>query len=156
MNEFERFCDDCYGDVLRSVTLAIGDLQRSEDATQEAFARACQRWRTVSKMDRPIVWVYVVALNAERKRWRRERTRSEEIVDVPVDDHAGSVVTAVVVRDALRRLSARQRTAIVLRYLAGLSVAEVARVMHCADGTAKATLHQALRALQVDVGDDEP
>ena len=155
MGGFETFFDDHYGEVLRSLAFAIGDRDRAEDLTQEAFARAYQRWGRVSEMERPVTWVYVVALNAERKRWKRERTD----VEAPVTgepDHAGRVVTGVVVRDAVQRLAGRQRAAIALRYLSDLTVADIARVMACSEGTVKATLHQALRNLRIDLQGREP
>ena len=156
MYEFEVFFEDNFGGVLRSVTLAIGDRDRAEDLTQEAFARAYQRWRTVSAMEHPVTWVYVVALNAERKRWRRERSPGVETPPAVAADPAGAVVTGLIVRDAVQRLAARQRAAIALRYLADLTIADVARVMGCREGTVKATLHQALRTLRVDLQGREP
>jgi len=107
-------------------------------------------------MDRPVAWVYVVAMSAERKRWRREQNAPTP--DSPAashDDLAAAVVTTILLREAIVRLPPRQRAAIVLRYLADLSIAEVAQAMGCADGTVKATIHQALKNLRVDVeGDD--
>lgn len=44
---------------------------------------------------------------------------------------------------ALRRLSARQRLAVDCFYFVGLSVAETASVMHCAEGTVKSCLADA-------------
>jgi RNA polymerase sigma factor (sigma-70 family) len=61
----------------------------------------------------------------------------------------------VSVRDAITALPARQREAVVLRYLADLPIADVAEAMGCAVGTVKATLHQALRALRVELEEDE-
>jgi RNA polymerase sigma-70 factor (ECF subfamily) len=153
---FEAFFGEHYGVVERAVALTIGDRGRAEELTQEAFARAYQRWRRVSRMDRPVAWVYVVALNAERKRWRREKNApAPEPPDPQGDDIATAVVTTIVLREAIVRLPPRQRAAIVLRYLADLSTAEVAQAMGCADGTVKATIHQALKNLRIDVeGDD--
>jgi RNA polymerase sigma-70 factor (ECF subfamily) len=158
VDDFEDFFGQCYGSVVRAVAMAVGDRGRAEDLAQEAFARAFRRWRVVSVMERPVTWVYVVALNAERKRWRREEgvlsyDDQSEMVD---DDLAGGVTTAVVVKDALARLAPRQRCAVTLRYLADLQIAEVAEVMACAEGTVKATLHQALRNLRIDLEGGEP
>ena len=156
MGDFEAFFEDHYTTVLRAVALAINDAGRAEDVTQEAFARAYRRWRTVSAMEQPVGWVYVVALNAERSRWRRERNAPDQgEAEAMLADPAGPVVTTIVMRDALTKLSPRQRTAVVLRYLADLSVADIARVMGCAEGTVKATLHQALRNLRVDLEGSE-
>jgi RNA polymerase sigma-70 factor, ECF subfamily len=156
VGDFEAFFEDHYPTVLRAVTLAINDAGRAEDVTQEAFARAYRRWRTVSAMERPVGWVYVVALNTDRSRWRRERNAPDQgEEEAMLADPAGPVVSTVVMRDALTKLSPRQRTAVVLRYLADLSVADIARVMGCAEGTVKATLHQALRNLRVDLEGSE-
>ena len=156
MNDFDNFYRDEFGDVLRTVTLALGDAERAEEVTQEAFERALRRWRTVRQMAKPVGWVVVVAINAERRRWKREQTPAAmwHSVDV-VEDEAGSVATAVVVRQALDRLTARQRAAVVLRYFADLSVADVATALGCAEGTAKATLHQSLRIMRIDLEEDE-
>jgi RNA polymerase sigma-70 factor (ECF subfamily) len=156
VDDFEAFFDQHYGSTLRAVSLTIGNSGRAEELTQEAFARAFRRWSSVSKLERPVAWVYVVALNAERKRWRREeRARTNGSPDV-VPDVAGGVLRTIVVRDALDRLPPRQRAAVLLRYLADLTVADIAEVMACAEGTVKATLHQALRNLRVDLDGSEP
>jgi RNA polymerase sigma-70 factor, ECF subfamily len=157
VDDFEAFFDRNYPPTLRAVALAIGDRGRAEDLTQEAFARAFRRWSSVSALERPVAWVYVVALNAERKRWRRERRGPEDVLRGDcISDVAGAVLSTIVVRDALDRLPARQRAAVVLRYLGDLTVADVAEVMGCAEGTVKATLHQALRNLRVDLDGSEP
>jgi RNA polymerase sigma-70 factor (ECF subfamily) len=149
---FEVFFAEHFRAVERAVALAIGDRSRAEEVTQEAFTRAYRRWRSVSAMDRPVAWLYVVALNAERTRWRREQNAPAlETAESSGPDHAGAVVTTVVLRDAIVRLPPRQRAAIVLRYLADLSIAEVAQAMGIADGTVKATIHHALKSLRVDV-----
>ena len=158
MDDFETFFGNSYGSVVRAVAMALGDRAHAEDVTQEAFARAFRRWRVVSAMDRPVTWVYVVALNAERKRWRRDARvpSGGDQVDAVVADPAAGVATTIVVRDAIARLAPRQRCAVALRYLADLQVSDIAEVMGCADGTVKATLHQALRNLRIDLEGCEP
>lgn len=156
MNTFEDFFVEHYGSVLRSLRLVATDPERAEDLTQEAFARAWARWRSVSSMDRPVAWVYVVAVNEERRRWRTERDRpTQPSTEAVGADPIGPVLLAVRLREALGALPERQRAAIVLRYLADLTVADVAAAMGCAEGTVKATVHQALRALRVELEDDD-
>jgi RNA polymerase sigma-70 factor, ECF subfamily len=152
---FEGFFGEHYGAVLRSVTLTVGDRDRAEEVTQEAFARACRRWRSVSAMEKPVGWVYVVALNAERTRWRREQRAPVSSPCPEALDPAAAVLDAVTISDALDALTPRQRAVVVLRYLADLSTADVATVMGCAPGTVKATLHQALQRLRVDLDGSE-
>ena len=104
-------------------------------------------------MDRPDGWVYVVAMNQLRDHWRRlERAQPGEPVEC---DNNGAVVTRLSVREAIATLPPRQRQAVVLRYLADLPLVDVAEAMGYALGTVKATLHQALRAMRVELEEDE-
>ena len=158
MEGFDEFFGAHHDRVLRSLSLAFGDRARAEEATQEAFARAYRKWGTVSAMERPVAWVYVVAANEARRSWRRRRRDAAvpvEEVPGPTADPAGAVATAVAVRASLAILAPRQRTAVVLRYLADLSLAEVATAMGCAEGTAKSTLHAALGRLRIELSDEE-
>ena len=156
MDEFRTFFAEEYPIVVRALRLAISDAGNAEELAQEAFARAWSRWRIVSVMERPVAWVYVVALNVERRRWRRQRDRPDgPTVALSEPDVAVGVVESIHVRDAIHDLPARQRTAIALRYLADLQIRDVAIAMGCAEGTVKATLHQALRALRVELEDDD-
>jgi RNA polymerase sigma factor (sigma-70 family) len=55
----------------------------------------------------------------------------------------------------LADLPDRQREAVVLRFFEELSVEQTARAMDCAEGTVKATVHQALRSLRAKLGGKE-
>ena len=102
--------------------------------------------------------MYVVATNEARREWRREQRVAPTVSAVAsiVDDASGTVATTLDVRAALAQLTDRQRAAVVLRYVADLPLAEIAEVMGCATGTVKATLHQALAHMRVELeADDE-
>jgi RNA polymerase sigma-70 factor (ECF subfamily) len=154
---FEEFFGERYGEVVRSMRLMVGDHARAEELTQEAFARACRHWRRVRALDRPVAWVYVVATNEARREWRREQRAAApaELPPSTVDDATGSVATTLDVRAALAQLTSRQRAAVVLRYVADLPVNEIAEVMGCAPGTVKATLHQALAHMRIELETDD-
>jgi RNA polymerase sigma-70 factor (ECF subfamily) len=156
VNDFDEFFFEHYPRVVGSLRLAGGELAEAEDAAQEGFAKAMTRWKSVSMMDRPATWVYVVAVREMRRRGRPR----EEPMDARPDsddsaapDHAGAVVAAATIERALSRLAPRQRLAIVLRFHADLTVAEVSQAMRCSEGTVKSTLHTALERLRVDLGD---
>jgi RNA polymerase sigma-70 factor (ECF subfamily) len=151
VTDFEAFFAEEYGEVLRTVALAIGDRTRAEEVTQEAFARVFRKWRTVARADRPAAWVYVVALNAERSRFRRDARLAADLLPeaTPAPDPIEPALARVVVQQMLDRLSPRQRATIVLRYLGDLTVPEIARALGCAEGTVKSNLHDALGSLRV-------
>lgn len=121
---------------------------------QEAYARAWRSWDRVSRMDRPVAWVYVVALNCGRRNLRTKWRSPVAAVPPSVTDSSGAIATRLLVGQALETLPPRQRLAVVLRYLGDLSTAEIAEAMGCAEGTVKSTLHAGLRAMRVEIGEE--
>ncbi len=152
MGGFDDFFADNYDPVVRSLSLAVGDRARAEDAAQEAFAKAYRRWPSVAQMERPVGWVLVVAMNY-CKRWIARGERRFEVAGVDVDDHAASVVTDQSIRDSLALLPPRQRATVVLRYLCDLSTADVAKALGCSPGTVKSALYAALKQMRVELDD---
>jgi RNA polymerase sigma-70 factor, ECF subfamily len=158
MITFDDFFADHYDDVVRTLSLAVGDRGRAEDAAQEAFARAYRKWPTVAAMDRPVGWVVVVAMN-QMRRWftrvdrgdaeRRQRAGPPGTQPDPAD----AVTGGVTLHAALDHLPPRQRATVVLRFLCDLPTADVARALGCAPGTVKSALHQALTNLRVELTD---
>jgi RNA polymerase sigma factor (sigma-70 family) len=76
-------------------------------------------------------------------------------------DEADDAVRRMVLRQALARLTHRQRAVIVLRFFEDLSEVDVAEVLDCSVGTVKSQLHHALgrlRAIAPELADlvDEP
>jgi RNA polymerase sigma-70 factor, ECF subfamily len=143
----------------------LADADLAHDATQETavrFLRQLPGFRGESQLR---TWSLGIALNVVRelKRQRgRARTRAEldggQLSDSFIPAHRGERSLPLAdaerseERDRLRSVLAdlpdRQREAIVLRFLEELSVEQTAAAMGCAQGTVKATVHQALRSLR--------
>jgi RNA polymerase sigma factor (sigma-70 family) len=163
VSDFDLFFAAHYERVVGSLCLACGALGDAEDAAQEAFAKALVRWRSVSAMERPSTWVYVVAVRELRRRNRRHGRMfapgpgdgGSEVAAAGVEagDVADVVVTGAVLAAALAALPPRQRLAVVLRFHGDLTVNDVARAMGCSPGTVKSALHAALARLRVQLGD---
>jgi RNA polymerase sigma factor (sigma-70 family) len=156
----EAFCRALAPRLVGSLVLYCGDRGVAEEFAQEALARAVERWAQVGAMAAPEAWVYRVAFNLARSGFRRRAAERRATGRLPVVVPAASDPTdAVAVRDAVRALPPRQRAVIVARFYAGLSVAETADALGCAEGTVKAATHQALRNLRaaglVDDEDEE-
>src|SRR3954462_8712699 len=62
--------------IARALALALGDVDLATEATDEALARAYERWPLVSRLERPEGWVYRVAMNWALSILRR-RCRSQ-------------------------------------------------------------------------------
>jgi RNA polymerase sigma-70 factor, ECF subfamily len=135
---------------LLGVLLKSADL--GEEAAQEAYYRAYARWSHVSIMSRPDSWVLVVGLHYGRRLASRHR-RDRVIPDAYVDRYT-SVADSLQMVSLLQRLSPRQQEAIALRYILDMSIDEVARSMSCSPGTVKATIHVALKNLQIYLSEE--
>lgn len=125
----------------------------AEDVLQDALSVA---WRKRHQFDpergSELSWLLAIVANQSRKSFRRLRPPVVELTDAAdsVDDRTAPVD----LRRAVRRLSARQRTAVSLHYYLDLPVAEVAAVMDCSVGTVKSTLSDARSRLRALLGDD--
>lgn len=141
--------------VYRAVLVSTRNPHRAEDAVQEAFMRAYDRWETVRHHERPRAWVARVALNVATSWWRRHRREQPSPPERPAPPDVRPM-DADLVR-LVWALPKRQRQVIAMRVLADLSVADTAQMLGMAEGTVKATLHRALRrlrnALEADGGE---
>ena len=155
---FEDWYSAEHARVLVAVTLLSDDLDTARDVTAEAFARALGRWDRVQTMANPTGWTYTVALNLLLRRRRRSLlhsaflSRSTPIQSSPM----GFDGVRLDVMRAVQRLPSRARTAVVLRYVADLTEAEVAEAMGVAPGTVAAALSKARRRLAVLLADYSP
>src|SRR5919109_2013037 len=126
-SDFATWYGTTHPKVVTSLLLTTGDLHAAQEAADEAFARAYMRWKRVSQMASPTGWTYRVAFNIPRRRWRRaalEKSLLLRRLPTPaVPAPAGETW------DAVRQLPMRQRTAVVLRYVADLTEGEVAEAM---------------------------
>jgi DNA-directed RNA polymerase specialized sigma24 family protein len=140
----------------RLVTLlaaSTGDTALATEATDEAFARAFERWPRVSKMDSPAGWTYRVALNVVRRRARRRARELRTMGAVRAVDVPGPTGELwILVAD----LPPRQRTAVLLRHVGHLTEQEVADVMGVARGTVSSTLRSAYQRLRIEIELEEP
>jgi RNA polymerase sigma-70 factor (sigma-E family) len=147
--DFDAFYQGSRQRLLGYVYVLTGDLGEAQDAVQEAFLRAWQRWHTIRAYDEPEAWVRLVACRIATSRWRsmRSRMRAHGRHGAGPDVATGPSTDTVDVVAALRRLPEEQRIAIALYYLVGLPVAEVARETAAPIGTVKARLSRGRKAL---------
>ena len=133
-------------------TTMTGDRHSGHELAQEAFARLFAKWVGVRD---PKAYVYLVATNLAREQWRRsltERTAYDEVAHRTATDVFNA--PDIDLRDAVERLPAKLREAVLLRYYADLPVTEVAALMSTPEGTVKRLLHEARTALGLALGDD--
>jgi RNA polymerase sigma-70 factor (ECF subfamily) len=140
---FEELYRSEFQTVFRAVWALCGDRSVAEDATQEAFARALERWRRLRDRSWTGAWVTTTAMNAARRALRRRPAASVPVRDPEDPD------TSLDLWHGIRDLPVRQQEAVVLYYVLDLPVVDVAVAMGCEEGTVKAHLAKARAALRV-------
>jgi RNA polymerase sigma-70 factor (ECF subfamily) len=126
----------------------------ADDALQEAMLSA-HRGAGAFRHDAAVrSWLHRIVVNACRDRMRRNGFAAGGLTDdcFPIADRTANIETAIVVRQALMRLSPEQRTAVVAVDMHGYSVADTARLLGVAEGTVKSRCSRARARLAVLLG----
>jgi len=149
---FDQLYRTTWAQAVRSAHRIVGDAAVAEEIAQEAFVRAFDRWRTVRAHPTPEAWVLRVCINLALDAVRRKVAELVPPEPVRIEE---LVVNTVVLREALARLSRKQRSAIVLRYFAGYDEAEIATALGTSQGTVKTHLARGTKRLRDLIGGDE-
>lgn len=141
-----------YQRMIYAVTYRMtGSTADAEDLMQETFLRAHQQLHSFRAEAKFSSWLYRIAMN-HCLNWRQRTVRREQVhAEWATQDRefAGNNATVTQrVQAALLRLDAKQRAAIVLTTCDGLSHAEAARVLGCAETTVSWRLFAARRKLK--------
>ncbi|QBX54788.1 SigE family RNA polymerase sigma factor [Nocardioides seonyuensis] len=146
---FTAWATACRPRLLRTATFLTGDRGRAEDLVQEALTKVAQRWPRL-RAGNPDAYARQILVRDNVSWWRRNRLELVSEVSDPGRTPSGDtgVERRLLLLDALRRLTERQRAVLVLRYFDDLSEAEIAVALGVSPGTVKSTAHLALRRLR--------
>jgi RNA polymerase sigma-70 factor (ECF subfamily) len=149
--------------LVGALTVYTGDHGDAEDLVQEAFARVHSSGRLLRDPDRIVSYLYSVAFNLARTRWRRQRSfegvvhclgRSVEAdTELEVASVQNSTVAATTA--AVTALPERQRACVVLRYYTDLSVADTALALGISTNSVKTHLQRALISLRTTLVNED-
>lgn len=128
-----------------------GSLEDAEDLAQETFVQACQHLAEFRAEARVSSWLYRIAVN-RCLNWRKRRQRQEQTLrewsQQGTEAAHDNIQRAQQIQEALMKLPAKQRTAIVLVTYDGLSHAESGRILGCSETTVSWRLFAARRRLK--------
>ena len=146
--EFTSFYTAAFHRLVGQLYAMTGDQAEAQDAVQEAFVRAWARHAKLDKDGAPETWIRVTAWRIAASRWRRTRDGSGRLrLAAQPDSIAGPSPDRVAFIEALRKVPAEQRRAIVLYHLCDLTVEQVAAETGVPTGTVKARLARGRAAL---------
>jgi RNA polymerase sigma-70 factor, ECF subfamily len=147
-SEIERVFRSEYGRAVSVLVRVCGDIDAAEEAVQDAFAAALERWPHTGVPPSPAGWIITTARNRAVDRFRREASRDERHVAamelLAREEPADAMLEEDVVRDDQLRLiftcchpalAPNVQVALTLRLLGGLTTAEIARAFLVPEAT---------------------
>lgn len=149
LGDFEAFFRRYERDIFSYLARMTGDEAAAYDLSQETFIRAWREFAKIRGYDRPRAWLFRVASNLALNHLRQRggplggAESLGSVNDPAVSDPAWRLVERDAVRETLLRLPPRQRAALVLREVYGLSCAEVGQALGISTAATKMALLRA-------------
>ena len=150
-----------YNQLVRLALLLVHDLQTAEEVVQDAFEAMHKAWRRLRDSEKALSYLRQTVVNRSRSVLRHRKVVDmhppKPAPDEPSAEHAViALLERSAVVSALHVLPGRQREAIVLRYYADLSEADIARAMGISRGAVKSHTARAMAALKSILEQETP
>jgi RNA polymerase sigma-70 factor (ECF subfamily) len=126
---FEDLFEAEHRRLFAALCMITRDPHEAEEVGQEAFVRLLERWERVGSMVDPAGYLYRVAMNVLRSRYRRARVAARRSVTRSPRDEISEVDDRDAVVRMLRGLNAQQRAALVLTAMLGYSSDEAGSLL---------------------------
>ncbi|MGZ8571911.1 MAG: RNA polymerase sigma factor [Actinomycetota bacterium] len=153
---FEAFYDGESRLLFRRLWLVTGNRAEAEELMQEAFLRVWERWDRVGRMDDPVGYLYRTAMNLFRKRYRRAMLAIRRSVGMaPAADDFADADDRHTVRQVLGTLPPRQRAALVLTEMLGLTAEEAGEALGVKASTVRSLSRQGRESFRRVMGVDD-
>lgn len=155
--DFTDLYENHFSELAAQVCAYLGDATEAQDLVQEAFLRAWQRWDKVGGYEEPVAWVRRVAWNLATSRHRRnqvarkflQKSSAPEPAPAASPDHVALVA-------ALKKIPAKRRQAMVMHYMADMTISAIAAHTGAREGTVKSWLHRGRKELAALLRDEAP
>jgi RNA polymerase sigma factor (sigma-70 family) len=145
---FQVLLDEYRGDVYRFLIASVGP-HEADDCFQETFVAALRAYPRVRDASNLRAWLLTIAhrkaIDAHRARKRRA-IPVEEVPERAVPAHAANGEPAL--WEAVRRLPAKQRAAVLHRYVNDLAYADIGRIVGCSEAAARQNVRAGLATLR--------
>src|SRR5881227_3773323 len=146
-----------YRALVRLAALLVRDTPTAEEVVQDSFVAMHGGWQRLRDAECALAYLRQAVVNRSRSVLRHravvEKYPEKPSPDMPSAEHGALVqLERSAVIATLRKLPGRQREAIVLRYYADFSEAEVAAAMGISCGAVKSHTARAMAALRTDLG----
>jgi RNA polymerase sigma-70 factor (ECF subfamily) len=146
---WSQWYDQYYGPLYRYAFSRLSSREDAEDIAAQVFVEALKGIDGYKYRGRPILaWLYRIAHNLVAARYRKIGRASPVAGDGPAADDPEAALDSLVLREMVGRLTPDQREIVTLRFFAGLSTAEIARVLDKKEATVYSIQVRAVAALR--------
>lgn len=138
--QFIIHAEACQKALRRFLTaLCCGDSQLADDIAQEALIKAYLSSEGFLNADSFNAWIYRIAYNAflDHQRSRKQTVGYEDAKAIESDNQSDNAFRYQELYASLDRLSAKERSAILLFYMEGYSVKEISVITESSEGAVK-------------------
>jgi RNA polymerase sigma-70 factor (sigma-E family) len=148
-----------YPALVRLAAMLVRDTPTAEEVVQDAFIAMHDGWERLRDAEKALAYMRQAVVNRSRSVLRHrmvvEKNQQKPAPDMPSAEHGAlALLERSAVIAALRDLPERQREAIVLRYYADLSEAEIASAMKISRGAVKSHTSRGMAALRAALEQD--
>ncbi len=142
-----------YRSLVRLATLLVRDIGTAEEVVQDSFVAMHGGWRRLRDSEKALSYLRQSVVNRSRSVLRHrvvvDRNAPKPPPDMPSAEHGAiALLERSAVIAALRTLPARQREALVLRFYADMSEAQIADAMQISKGAVKSHTARAMATLR--------
>lgn len=149
---YDILLSDVIDRLYRIARLILRDIDRAEDAVQEALVKCWRDLPSLRDPDRFDAWLNRILMRAITDEARTRRGLVLNVVPLRVEpfeaDSSGALADRDEIARVFERLSVEHRTIVVLHHYLGMTTDEAARTIGIPAGTAKSRLHYATEALR--------
>ena len=166
--EFSRIVTSHRPQIFRFLLASTRDVDLAETLTQDCLLKAHRNWSSFRGDSSAMTWLMRIAINLQKDHWRNRRMqfwRQTRNSSVDVDEASdwlpsgeSSAEKKLLAREqvgqvwkAVERLSERQRTVFLLRYVEERELSEIAAATGLSEGTVKAHLSRALAKVRTEL-----
>lgn len=159
--DWETLYEEIGERVFRMLHRMVRDAELAHDLTHDAFLRMHRARRQFSHSGPLHAWAFRIAANVGRDALRRRDTRRKYVDESPARGRAAHApsrrdLERLALAQALRDLSATQRTVLLLHDVDGYTHCEIAEMLSIAEGTSKARLSRARSAMRSSLSERRP
>ncbi len=150
--DFDTYARSARLPLLRFAVVLTDDPELAQDLVHDVLLKAQQSWSSIAEADHPHAYVRRMLTNrviSWRRKWGRIQPRPDRDLDRTVDDPTDEVDRRDALLRSLSRLPARQRAAIVMRYLEDMADPDIAEALGCGISTVRVHIHRGLAAMRV-------